>query len=94
MRGIHRVNGKHRNRYHAWLRGISNWSYREWRCEKTQHRHNYYRCCTCRILRRRLGDLIKYNLDKANNGSPFLFLALKNNQKTNRTFTLQIPKSA
>ena len=31
----------------------------------------------CRILCRRLGNLIKYNLDKANEWFAFLFLALK-----------------
>ena len=45
-----------------------------WRCEKTQHRYNYHRCCACGILCWRLGDLIKCILIRRTNGSPFLFL--------------------
>ena len=73
------------------LCGISDWSYREWRCEKTQHRHNYHRHCPCRILCWRLGDLIKYNLIRRTNSSPFLFLVSKNNRKTNPHFYFTNP---
>ena len=41
--------------------------------KKTQHRHNYHRCCACRILCWRLGDLIKAHHDKANEWFAFFY---------------------